>query len=111
MNIRQSLAFAIVLLSLVFSVIVAHTIYFKDEVSWNTEIINKCIQQHPQITTVIKTEKQIIVKPDSNLKNVIVVYSGNKSPITVKEEEFVSRTGISITTITPNDFEKFVTQY
>lgn len=110
-NVRQSLVFGILLLSLIFSIIVAHIIYSKNRVNWNTETINKYIQQHPQIITAIKTEKQIIVKSDSSLKNVIIVYSGNKSPIIVKEEEFVSRTGISITTITPNDFKRFVTQY
>lgn len=97
-----------------FPYFITHTDYIevKAEYSQHDDWTDNCtaeFMRHPTAERVI-TEDQIIVKAGGKLENVLVVYKGDKSPIVIKEESIVSRTGIQITVITPNNISKFITQ-
>lgn len=79
--------------------------------NWTKQQVSRYLKENSQIDTVVKTNQQIVIKPDSELDDMLIVYTGDKSPVCIKEEEFVSRTGIRLTIINPNRIKDFVTQY
>ena len=74
------------------------------------EQVEQIIQDSPSLE-VRKTDEQIVVEPGSEVRNMLVIYKGSQSPILIKEENAVCRTGVEVKAVTPNEIQTFISQY